>query len=172
MLIPNVLISSLTYSTWTCWNNKTPLALNSGVCLCVDDLVPSSSSCRSLYASYCQLWPVLELCWLCCGEPSYTPHPEAGDWWEKTQTHRSMYKIYWMTFRWGCCSSKCRSSFASCAEVKHVSVPVAKWRDEIEAAVDSVVLYVPSIQPAFVSEVLFELLVNIVFDRFPAVANT
>ena len=53
-----------------------------------------------------------------------------------------------------------------------MSIPVAKWRDEIEAAVDSVVLYVPSIQPAFVSEVLFELLVNIVFDRFPAVANT
>ncbi len=59
-----------------------------------------------------------------------------------------------------------------CAEVKHASVPVAKWRDEVEAAVDSVVLDVPSVQPALVSEVLFKLLVDVVLYWLPADANT
>lgn len=49
---------------------------------------------------------------------------------------------------------------------------MAEWRDEVEAAVDSVVLDVPSVQPALVSEVLLKLLVDVVFYWFPADANT
>ncbi len=86
-------------------------------------------------------------------------------------THKNMSKRQWTNFMWGCCSNCC-TSLALCAEVKHVSVPVAKWRDEVEAAVDSVVLDVPSVQPALVSEVLFKLLVDVVLYWLPADANT
>lgn len=51
------------------------------------------------------------------------------------------------------------------------SVPVAEGRDEVEAAVDSVVLDVPSVQAALVSEVLLKLLVDVVFYLFPAGEN-
>lgn len=44
-----------------------------------------------------------------------------------------------------------------------VIVPVAKRRDEVEAAMNSVVLDVPSVQAALISEVLLKLLVNVVF---------
>lgn len=58
-------------------------------------------------------------------------------------------------------------------KVKYVvsTVPMAKWRDKVEAAVDSVVLDVPSVQTAFISEVLFKLLVDVVFYWLPADAN-
>lgn len=49
---------------------------------------------------------------------------------------------------------------------------MAKWRDEIEQAVNSVVLYVLSVQPALISEVLLKLLINVVFHVFPADADT
>lgn len=48
---------------------------------------------------------------------------------------------------------------------------MAEGRDEIEAAVDSVVLDVPSVQAALVSEVLLKLLVNVVYYLFPAGEN-
>lgn len=35
---------------------------------------------------------------------------------------------------------------------------MAKWRDEIEAAVNSVVLDVPSVQAALISKILLQLL--------------
>ena len=47
---------------------------------------------------------------------------------------------------------------------------MAKWRDEVEAAVDSVILDVSSVQPALISEVLFKLLVDVVLYRLPAEA--
>lgn len=53
-----------------------------------------------------------------------------------------------------------------------VHLPVAKWRDEVETAVDSVVLDVPSVQPALISEVLLELLVDVVLYLFPADTTT
>lgn len=52
-----------------------------------------------------------------------------------------------------------------------VSAPVAERRDEVEAAVDSVVLDVPSVQAALISEVLLKLLVDVVFYRLPADAD-
>lgn len=49
-----------------------------------------------------------------------------------------------------------------------VSLPVPEWRDEVEAAVDSVVLDVLSVQPALIPEVLLKLLIYVVCDRLPA----
>lgn len=49
---------------------------------------------------------------------------------------------------------------------------MAKRRDEVEAAVHSVVLDVPPVQPALISEVLLKLLVDVVFYFLPAIANT
>lgn len=43
-----------------------------------------------------------------------------------------------------------------------VSVPVAERGNEVQAAVDSVVLDVPPVQAALVSEVLLKLLVDVV----------
>lgn len=51
------------------------------------------------------------------------------------------------------------------------SSPMAKRRDEIEKAVDSVVLNVLSVQPALIPEVLFKLVVNVVLHVPPADAN-
>lgn len=53
-----------------------------------------------------------------------------------------------------------------------VSVPMSERWDEVEAAVDSVVLNVSSVQPALVSEELFKLLVDVVFYVPPADAET
>ena len=41
-------------------------------------------------------------------------------------------------------------------------------RDEVEAAVHAVVLYVLSVQPALVLEVLLERAVHVLLDRLPA----
>lgn len=49
-----------------------------------------------------------------------------------------------------------------------VLLPMPKWRDEVEAAVDSVILDVLSVQPALIPEILLELLIYVVCDRFPA----
>lgn len=48
------------------------------------------------------------------------------------------------------------------------SLPVTKWRDEVKAAVNPVVLDVLPIEAALVSEVLLELLVDVVCDGLPA----
>lgn len=48
---------------------------------------------------------------------------------------------------------------------------MAERRDEVEAAVDSVVLDVPSVQPALISEVLFKLLIDVVVYLLPADGN-
>ena len=53
-----------------------------------------------------------------------------------------------------------------------VLLPVSKRRDEVEAAVDSVVLDVLSVQPALVPEVLLKLLIYVVCDRLPARTHT
>lgn len=53
-----------------------------------------------------------------------------------------------------------------------VRVPVAEWRDKVEAAVDPVVLDVSPVQAALVSEVLFKLLVDVIFYVFPATQTT
>lgn len=45
---------------------------------------------------------------------------------------------------------------------------MSKWRDEVEAAVDPVVLDILSIQPALIPEVLLKLLINVVCDWLPA----
>lgn len=45
---------------------------------------------------------------------------------------------------------------------------MAVWGDEVEAAVNPVVLDILAIQPALVFEVLFELTVYVVVDRLPA----
>ena len=67
---------------------------------------------------------------------------------------------------------ECCTSLSSCAVFCMLSVvPVAKRRDEVEAAVDSVVLDVPPVQPALISEVLLKLLVDVVFYFLPAIAN-
>lgn len=47
-------------------------------------------------------------------------------------------------------------------------VPVTEGRDEVEAAVHAVVLDVLTVQSALVSEVLLELLVDVVCHRLPA----
>lgn len=49
-----------------------------------------------------------------------------------------------------------------------VLLPMPKWRDEVEAAVDSVILDVLSVQPALIPEILLELLIYVVCDRLPA----
>ena len=49
-----------------------------------------------------------------------------------------------------------------------VSLPVPERRNEVEAAVDSVVLDVLSVQPALIPEVLLKLLIYVVCDRLPA----
>lgn len=55
---------------------------------------------------------------------------------------------------------------------RFISVPMSERWDEVEAAVDSVVLNVSSVQPALVSEVLFKLLVDVVVYVPPADAET
>lgn len=47
-------------------------------------------------------------------------------------------------------------------------LPMSKWRYEVEAAVDSVVLDVLPVQSTLVPEVLLKLLVNVVGDGLPA----
>lgn len=49
-----------------------------------------------------------------------------------------------------------------------VLLPMPKWRDEVEAAVYSVILDVLSVQPALIPEILLELLIYVVCDRLPA----
>ena len=49
-----------------------------------------------------------------------------------------------------------------------MSLPVPERRNEVEAAVDSVVLDVLSVQPALIPEVLLKLLIYVVCDRLPA----
>jgi hypothetical protein len=49
---------------------------------------------------------------------------------------------------------------------------MSEGRDEVEAAVDSVILDVLSVQAALVSEVLLKLLVNVVLYLFPAITST
>lgn len=44
---------------------------------------------------------------------------------------------------------------------------MSKWWNKIQAAVDSVVLDVLSVQTALVPEVLIELLIDVICDRFP-----
>ena len=51
-------------------------------------------------------------------------------------------------------------------------LPMSKWRYEVEAAMDSVVLDVLSVQPALVPEVLLKLLIYVVCDRLPATTHT
>ena len=61
---------------------------------------------------------------------------------------------------------------SSRAEVNHViNIPMTKWRDEVEEAVNSVVLDVLSVQPALISEILLKLLVYVVFYVLPTDAN-
>lgn len=50
-------------------------------------------------------------------------------------------------------------------------LPVAKRRDEVEAAVNPVILDVPSVQATLVSEVLLKLLVNVILYVLPAKRN-
>lgn len=121
------------------------------------DAKPSSSSCRPLLVSDCQLWPAQELYWLFHAGPSYTPHPGGGDC--NTHTHTRHRVRLLLT---------ALSSWAECG----CSVPVAERRDEVEAAVDSVVLDVPSVQAALIPEVLLELQVDVVFYLFPADGDT
>ena len=47
-------------------------------------------------------------------------------------------------------------------------IPMAKGRDEVDAAVDAVVLDVFPVEATFVTEILLELLVNVVGHRLPA----
>lgn len=60
--------------------------------------------------------------------------------------------------------------------IKYVShserLPVSKRRDEIQAAVDSVVLNVLSVQSTLVPEILLELLIYVVCDGLPADKHT
>lgn len=49
---------------------------------------------------------------------------------------------------------------------------MAKWRDEVEAAVHSVVLDVLPVQAALVSEVLLKLLIDVICDWLPARTHT
>lgn len=44
---------------------------------------------------------------------------------------------------------------------------MSKWWNKIQAAVDSIVLDVLSVQAALVPEVLIELLIDVICDRFP-----
>lgn len=45
---------------------------------------------------------------------------------------------------------------------------MSKWWNKIQAAVNSIVLDVLSVQAALVPEVLIELLIDVICDRFPA----
>lgn len=47
-------------------------------------------------------------------------------------------------------------------------LPLSKWGYEVKATVDSVVLDVLPVQPTFIPEVLFKLLVDVVCYRCPA----
>jgi len=51
-------------------------------------------------------------------------------------------------------------------------LPMSKWRNEIKAAVHSVVHYVPSVQPTFIMEVSFKLIVNVLDDGLEAEKQT
>lgn len=51
-------------------------------------------------------------------------------------------------------------------------VPVAEGRDEVQAAMHAIVLDVLAVQATLVSEVLLELLVDVVRHRLPAVWGT
>lgn len=53
-----------------------------------------------------------------------------------------------------------------------LSVPVAERGDEVQAAVDSVVLDVPPVQAALISEILLKLLVDVVLYALPADGQT
>lgn len=46
---------------------------------------------------------------------------------------------------------------------------MSKWRDEVEAAVHSVVHYVSAIQPTLIMEVAFKLVVNVLDDGLKTV---
>lgn len=58
------------------------------------------------------------------------------------------------------------------AQLSAVSLPMAERGDEVQAAVDTVVLYVPPVQAALVSEVLLKLLVDVVLQVLPAGGQT
>lgn len=45
---------------------------------------------------------------------------------------------------------------------------MSEWRNEVQAAVHSVILNIFAVQAALVLEILFESVVNVVFDRSPA----
>ncbi len=47
-------------------------------------------------------------------------------------------------------------------------LPMSKRRDEVQAAVDTVILDVLPVQAAFIPKILFKLLLNIVSDGLPA----
>lgn len=53
-----------------------------------------------------------------------------------------------------------------------LSVPVAERGDEVQAAVDSVVLDVPPVQAALISKILLKLLVDVVLYALPADGQT
>lgn len=53
-----------------------------------------------------------------------------------------------------------------------LSVPVAEWGDEVQAAVDSVVFDVPPVQAALVSKILLKLQVDVVLYVLPADGQT
>ncbi len=48
-----------------------------------------------------------------------------------------------------------------------VSLPMAVWRDEVKAAMDTIILNVFSVQAAFVLEVLLKGAVNVVLNGLP-----
>lgn len=55
-----------------------------------------------------------------------------------------------------------------CVYVCWVLLPMPKWWDEVEAAVDSVVLNVLPVQSTLIPEVLLKLLIYVVCDWLPA----
>lgn len=59
-------------------------------------------------------------------------------------------------------------SVTTCITVSLFCLPVSKWGNEIKAAVHPVVHYVPSVQPTFIMEVPFKLIVNVLDDGLEA----
>lgn len=81
------LLSDLLFDNELPWSHSTYIYLDNtsrisfhttDACMCCS-LIPSSSFCRPLLVSGCQLWPVWERCWPSDAGPSYTPHPEVED---------------------------------------------------------------------------------------------
>lgn len=172
------LLSDLEYMDTVNWNRQKYKYNSSSMCV-FSDFIPSASFCGPLLVSGSQLWPQQEQCSLCDAKPSYTPHPEAEDWCYKEKhnyviAHKQDQAKKVSNYFSVRLLQSCSTSLASWADVEHGGggVPVAKWRDKVEAAVDSVVLDVASVQPALISEVLFKLLVDVVFYWIPADTDT